>query len=173
MLEFEKLVSKYNPMLHMFVNRTFVSGYEKEDLLQEALMVLHQASVDFDKSRGAKFSTYLYVRLRNHMANLIKTSKDLFLVDNTDTIIESIESPYDNEIMEDVEFIRKSEMLIIEKLHEIPRGYITLWLTYEGLTQEEVALKEGISQQRVAYLHKRNLSRLKDIFIDKFTQNLD
>lgn len=161
---FEENVKKYNPLIYSFINKTFVQSYEKEDLYQEALIVLHEAMGEFDKDKGVKFSTYLYIKLRNKMYDLIKGSRELTLVDTQSALIEGLVSP--DEVFDDDNdaYIDKVEKDLLDALLKMPRGDITYLIIYGGLTQNKVAEIKGISQQRVQYLHKRNLKKLKELF---------
>lgn len=162
MVKFEDYVKKYNNLIYDFVNKTYVDGYDNNDLYQECLMVLDSALKDYKDDLGVKFSTYLYVRLRNRMYDLIRSSRKLVLVDNNDTLIDTIESHYsDYTEINDKNNENLMKHIVNILTDEIDRGYITLLIVNDGLTQKEIADLEGISQQRVAYLHKRNIKALR------------
>lgn len=48
-----------------------ISGYEFEDLMQEAMMVLFETIKLFDESYNVKINTFFYLRLRNRFASLL------------------------------------------------------------------------------------------------------
>lgn len=162
---FEAFVAQYNPMMYKFINNTFVSGYEREDLYQEALMVLYTTIQNFDETKGAAFSTYLYTNLRNMFVNLIRkhskdTNVDLVFVDNNSSIIMNELYNENKESVEDYGRI----ITISNELLKMNRGEITYLHYVVGLTQVEIAEMEGISKQRVNYINNRNIKNLKELY---------
>lgn len=164
-LIFDDFVKKYDGMIHSFINRTYVDGYTKDDLYQELLMVLNDSITDFDPNNNAKFSTYLYIRFRNRMYDLIRKNKKLNVISPDSEIVDSIESHYKDDYEVYDKFVDEFSDVILETLDkELKRGYITKMIVFDGFTQVDIAKVEGISQQRVAYLHKRNIKYLKNKF---------
>jgi RNA polymerase sigma factor (sigma-70 family) len=162
---FEKLVEKYDKLINKVVGRVFISGYDKEDLKQECLLVLHNCNKTFDNSRNVSFITYFYTSVINNMYDLIRKSKrtkvpNLIYVDYDNELLMQMIDPNDVFSEED-DFVVND---IIIALDSMDRGIITKMIYLDGLTQREVAKKENISEQRVHYLNKRNISKLKEIF---------
>lgn len=160
---FEKYVEQYTPLFHKMINGRFITSYTKEDLIQECYMVLFNVMKTFDESKGAAFMTYLYTALRNHIVNLISQNNrektvDLIYVDNNSAVImnELYKDNFDS--IDNADFLKQ----IAEFLHTIPRGEITYLHHFVGITQQEIADMEGITRQRVNYLNKRNIDKLKE-----------
>src|SRR5438876_8767437 len=51
------------------------AGLEIEDLVQEALLKLHQRAGDYDPARGGAFSTFAWTVMRGHLWNLLDRAR--------------------------------------------------------------------------------------------------
>lgn len=162
-LDFENAVKKYHNLMMSFVMKFNIPNYDKDDLYQEALMVLHKTMTKFDKSKGVKFSTYLYTNLSNAFYDLLKNNvkHKVVVKDIDDNIFKDISSDY-----EDDEFYNtyKEDVvgIALEILKEMPRGDITIDLTINNMIQADVAAKYKVSQQVISKVNKRNLNYLKE-----------
>jgi len=70
----EKMLKRYLPMVHHIVSRYRFSMIEKEDLLQEGLLGLYVALLQYDDSYGIKFSSFAYICILRKVLNAIKQS---------------------------------------------------------------------------------------------------
>lgn len=69
----EKLYTKYRPVVLSIARRFFLSGGETEDLVQEGMCGLYSAVTGF-KSGGVSFMTYAYRCIRNRIVDAVKKS---------------------------------------------------------------------------------------------------
>lgn len=70
-MDYEQLESTWTPLLNRFVRLGRPrSGMEPDDLRQELRIVLVNCWHRFDPNRGAKFGTYLYRSMLNHVLKL-------------------------------------------------------------------------------------------------------
>ena len=162
---FEKLANQYEKLIQKVIRRVFISGYDRDDLKQECLLVLHHCNQTFDEKRKVSFITYFYTSVVNTMYDLIRKSKrtkvpNLIYVDYDDELLMKILDITEEDETDDN--LIANDMLIA--LQYIPRGNITKMIYIDGLTQREVANIENISEQRVHYLNKRNIKKLQSIF---------
>jgi RNA polymerase sigma factor (sigma-70 family) len=156
---FDELSAEFTPMIKSIIRDKFIDNYSKEDLIQECLIVLHNCNQSFDASHKTKFSTYFHTVATNRMYDLIrevnrsKRPKYIYAQELLDSLNDE-DDPSDN-----------SDMLepILTHLKDIPRGDITYDIYIKGKTMEEVAKENGISKQRVHFLNKRNLEKLREI----------
>jgi RNA polymerase sigma factor (sigma-70 family) len=81
---FNQFWSAYERMIYRLVHRYARNGYEREELLQESRIVLWQTILDYDPSRGTKFSTLLYTRLVHAMLEWIRNNRYLCVVSQCD-----------------------------------------------------------------------------------------
>ena len=164
---FDELVKQYHPMLLKLIKNKFVDGYDKDDLYQECLMVMDKCNKDYDEEKNIKFSTYLYASIKNKLFDLIKhVNRDkipsLVFIDDQDlALIGEVLSEDPSDYSE--EDINNLFSKITTELLKMERGYITYMIYVGGLTVKTIADMEHISLQRVKFLNKRNIEKLKKI----------
>lgn len=71
----QTLLEKYTPLVKSVAARFFLSGGEREDLVQEGMVGLCSAIHTFDSANGANFSTYAYACVRNAVADAVKKTR--------------------------------------------------------------------------------------------------
>ena len=79
----EKIFFSFIPYINLLVSKFNISGYDREDLIQECYIVLHQA---INKYKGCKtFISYVTKALKNNMIYLLRKSTKIqySLIDNT------------------------------------------------------------------------------------------
>ena len=164
--KFEEHVERYNPLMYSIINKTFIDGYDRDDLYQESLMILHNCLNDFDETKGVKFTTFLYTSLTNRMTDLLRTTNRgkrpeiVYLRDDSRVILDIVANNEDTEdSVEQLELVND----ITNKLLELPRGYITYLIYIGGMSMEEIGNMEGISKQRVSYINKRNIKQVREM----------
>lgn len=120
---------------------------EFDDLESQGWLIVTEQIGEYDKSRGASMSTFLYSRLRGHLSMYIKRKllKELNmngLRDHSEYHEVSIPSCED----------RVEARIQIEEMVEASSGVAkdVLLLMLKGYNQSEVAEHLGISRQRVA-----------------------
>ena len=69
----EKLYTKYKPIVLSIARRFFLSGGETEDLVQEGMCGLYSAVMSFKPENGG-FSTYAHRCIRNRIVDAVKKS---------------------------------------------------------------------------------------------------
>ena len=69
---FEYLDNKYKPLMHKFINKYRIPGYEKDDLLQELRLTLLNAQKLFKPEKGVKFMTYLHKAFDSKMKHVYR-----------------------------------------------------------------------------------------------------
>lgn len=158
---FDLLAQEFTPIILSLIRDKFVENYTRDDLFQECLIVLNNCNKTFDPIHKTRFSTYFYLAAKHRLYDLIrevnreKRPKYVY-GDEIFNILQGEDLPSEQEtnILEE----------IIEELSKLPRGDITKRIYLEGHTLEKIAEEEGISKQRVHFLNKRNLKKLKEIF---------
>lgn len=167
--DFELLEKKYSRLIYKFLSNKSISGYEKEDLYQECLMVLDSANKTYDPSLGVQFITFFYINMRNRISNIIRDQggekrPNIIFVDVDSALL--LNTPSDEDIEEDHEKL-KIFATILHELLTYPRGDITYKIYVMGMTANEVADDEGVSKQRISFLNKRNLKKLNTFLKEK------
>lgn len=71
---FTILFRKYYPIVRKCRREYYFRGYDKEDLDQEARLVLYHSACRFDPTRNASFGTFYRLSLRHRYFDLIRTT---------------------------------------------------------------------------------------------------
>ncbi len=71
---FDLLASQYERFIKKKIHK-FNLAYEKEDLVQEGLILLHKSALIFDESRGKTFTRFFEMNLERLFISRIKTLK--------------------------------------------------------------------------------------------------
>lgn len=69
---FEELVEICRPITYGVTKRYYLPGYEKEDFLQEARIVLVSSTQNWQRDRGMPFLQYYHMQLLNHLNMLVR-----------------------------------------------------------------------------------------------------
>lgn len=72
-LAMQEIVNSYKGLLRSVANRFFLVGGDKDDLMQEAMLGLFYAVLNFDESKGA-FPAFVKVCVTRNVVNAVKKS---------------------------------------------------------------------------------------------------
>src|SRR5262245_31343776 len=138
----------------------FRAGLEVEDLVQEAMLKLHQRAADYDPSRGA-FSTFAWTVMRGHLWNLLDRTppRDRSGHDAEEDVLAGLTEPERGEPLD-----REDLGRLLSCLGERQRRVVEMRFGLaDGVsrTQEEIAAGLGVSFQRVQQILGDALSRLR------------
>jgi len=141
---------------YKFCKKYHISGYNFEDLLQEARMELHSTLVVYDKNKGASLNTYYYHRLRQRLQNLLNMAKAKKNKYNhfehasfNDELITSLVSD-DTESPEQLVLKQEREKELVDMVnavHPLLRDIIIL--RFQGHTNAYIAQKYEVSTQTI------------------------
>ena len=149
MLELEPII--YYQLHRLGLFKRFYSY--RDDFLQEGRMGIWKALQTYDPDKGAKLTTYVNVVVRNHILNYVRSMK---LYENSRNI------PFDEELfLVDFEPIENMEELINDYGVENHKKMLADYFI-EGMTQQEVANANGVSQQWVSNVITKFRERLKE-----------
>ena len=70
----EYLINKYRNLVNLKVNRYFIIGAEREDIVQEGLIGLFKAIKNFNTSKQNSFKTFASLCIERQLITAIKTS---------------------------------------------------------------------------------------------------
>lgn len=152
----EEQITQLEPIIYYQLHR--LNLYKRfqsfrDDFLQEGRLAIWTALNNFDASRGAKLTTYVNVVVRNYLLNYVRSMK---LYENERNI------PFDEEqYLVDFDPIENMDELIQDYGADAHRVLLTDYFI-EGLTQQEVANKNGVSQQWVSNVVSKFRERLKE-----------
>ena len=135
----DELLEKWEPKVQKFLQTTFVTGMDREDIAQELRIAIIKAADHYDDSKGVIFHTYLHTVMVNTLRTLISKAQKTKNVNITYSIdgMDVNDNPQGflpNEIANSladesaVEFVNKIELMDI--------------ITRSGLTQQELNFLE-------------------------------
>ena len=116
------LLNKYKPLVNNKVNKYFIIGAEKEDIIQEGMIGIYKAIKSFDIEKQNTFKTFANICIERQLITAIKTSTrqkhmplntcislNTAAYSNEDDSIELLET-YNNQTIEDpLETMMKKE----------------------------------------------------------------
>lgn len=151
----DEQIAKLEPIIYFQLHRLnlFKRFYAyRDDFLQEGRMAIWHALKNFDDSRGAKLTTYVNVVVRNYLLNYVRSMK---MYQNERNI------PFDEDLfLVDFEPIQNMEELIDDYGTDSHKNILKDYFI-EGLTQQETADKNSVSQQWVSTVISKFRERLK------------
>lgn len=151
----EEQIKQLEPIIYYQLHRLNLFkrfSSHREDFLQEGRTAIWVALNNYDKSRGAKLTTYVNVVVRNYLLNYVRSMK---LYENERNI------PFDEDAyLVDFDPIENIEQLIND-YGKREHKHILYDYFVESLTQQEVADKNGVSQQWVSNIVSRFRKDLK------------
>lgn len=127
---------------------------DRDELVSEALYGLTKAATKYDSSRNAKFATYAKISIDSDIIDLLRANKRKQQIRNTveltDIIQSSKEASYEHENIDIL-------LDIDTKLSKMKSTHRDIFNDFyiEGLTQEEIAAKNNMSQPNVYKILKR------------------
>lgn len=156
----EKIFFSFIPYINLLVSKFNISGYDREDLIQECYIVLHQA---INKYKGRKtFISYVTKALKNNMIYLLRKSTKIqySLIDNM------LEDPNNLEIdilnILDIEHLSKSLKHLSPKELKIIKDYY-----FNDITLISISKKLDEKYITTAKTKDRAISKLKSLMNNK------
>lgn len=150
----EALIVAYRPLVFWLARRFSLDEGTAKDLLQEGMLALIKAVDAYDVSRGNKFTTYAFYRIRGHMINFLERSEK--------------RAPYPVDMEEEI--AQPGECVAVEwrLLLEEAMGALTLKerdiiqaLLVEGKKAGDVARDTAIDVSHVYRIRRKALARLR------------
>jgi len=170
----DNLITQWEPKIQGLVNKYYVSGMDKDDLIQELRMVLMRCAEKYDSSKStATFHTYVHRGMINTLITLInKATKRPEVVSFDKTFISATENDQNpNELqkaLEDPNSEDFSNLLLLDDIlseeNEIfsEKEKVFISSRVDGLTMEEISEDLGESSYRV----RQNLKDRLKAYLD-------
>lgn len=159
----EYMMQKYGALVKKEVRTVFLIGAEAEDLTQEGMIGLFKAIRDYEPDKGAGFSTFATICVRNQIKSAISASNrkkhtplntyiSIYAEINEDGIpLLELESHREDSNPEDLVIAkeRKSDLMkkIESELSKYEKKVIDLYL--EGLSYSDIAQKLGKTEKSI------------------------
>lgn len=169
--DYDSLIKKYEPMIHYMMKKIIFDQNEYDDLFNIGRLGIYNAALNFDWSKGFKFSTYvgkaIYLNILDYIRKKTNNKNKM-----QDADIEFIKTIKDNNKHNNPEYYIHMEELnsIFSNIKSIvtETEYLYIYLSfYENKTQTEIANMFGITQVAVSRVMRKGLSKVKEILIKK------
>ena len=166
----EELLSRYANMVKSCARGFFLLGGETEDLIQEGMVGLYAAIVDYrDKEDGSSFKNFAYMCVKRRIIDAVKrasSKKNSPLNDGVSAeevdgwLIYSSFNPEDSLILSDERRELRQEMVRVLSDFE----YKVFSLYMEGMSGAQICEATGKSEKSVSNALQRSKSKLQEVF---------
>ena len=166
----EELLSRYANMVKSCARGFFLIGGEAEDLIQEGMVGLYAAIVDYrDKEDGSSFKNFAYMCVKRRIIDAVKrasSKKNSPLNDGVSAeevdgwLIYSAFNPEDSLILSDERREFKQEMIRVLSDFE----YKVFSLYMEGMSGAEICAATGKTEKSVSNALQRSKAKLQEVF---------
>lgn len=152
---FEEIAGRYAGLLECIASGFKVDGFDMNDLMQEALLVLYSVCRTYDEKNGASFKNYLSVCAKRRFISIlrrqnsqVKKTAGVVSYESLDNICER-EDPRQNPEQRVYDRERFKELLerLQNELSDMERNVLTLRVA--GMSYSQIAEKLGISEKSV------------------------
>ncbi|MBQ5929315.1 MAG: sigma-70 family RNA polymerase sigma factor [Clostridia bacterium] len=166
----EELLSRYANMVKSCARGFFLIGGEAEDLIQEGMVGLYAAIVDYrDKEDGSSFKNFAYMCVKRRIIDAVKrasSKKNSPLNDGVSAeevdgwLIYSAFNPEDSLILSDERRELKQEMIRV--LSDFEYKVFTLYM--EGMSGAQICEATGKTEKSVSNALQRSKTKLQEVF---------
>jgi RNA polymerase sigma-70 factor, ECF subfamily len=167
---FQKLISKYHPIIYRFLMGITEDEHLAEDLTQDTFLKIIRNIEKFDIYGKAKFSTYLITVAKNCYIDHIRKTKgirlDLYNVDDFENL--NTEKNIEDIVLDRLNMIEINSSL--ERLTEEQR--IVIKLKYiEGLTLKEIGDLLNVEPKTVKSRIHNGIVKLRQLLKERGVRN--
>ena len=74
---YERVLQRIDPLLCKMASKTYMPGYNFDDIKQELIVIAVEGVNAFDPKKNVKLSTFLHIHLRNKLISKIKSVNKL------------------------------------------------------------------------------------------------
>ncbi|GEQ61081.1 DNA-directed RNA polymerase specialized sigma subunit [Vagococcus lutrae] len=171
---FSELFQQYTPIVSNFFHHYYVRGFDWEDWVQEANIVLHLAIQDYNEFFGIHFSAYYKILLKRHLFSLIRRDNAKKRRSNQELL--SIHSLYENDKVRrlmsdsvdldaiDQVIINETIKNMIEKLDKFDQEIFCAYL--QGNTLKQISGKYDCSIYKATQILKKIKTRMITLLRD-------
>ena len=155
-----QLVEAYGPLLHGWLGRAGVPADDRDDLVQEVLMVVVSRVAEFDRRGAGAFRAWLRAVLANHVRKFFRDRPAMLALDPDELVSDEsvLAKSWDRE---HDEFLAARAMRLVEGDFAPATWQAFRRQVFEGRAAEEVAAELGMSVNSALLAKSRVLKRLR------------
>jgi RNA polymerase sigma factor (sigma-70 family) len=151
------IIKSAEPIIYYHMHRTkfwdIFPNY-RDDFLQEGRMAVWEATKKYNGK--TLFSTFAHTLVRNNLYNYVNKMK-LFKERNLTIPLNELE-------VESHESVDQEDFFILDYMEKDPNTAILVDYFVSGFSQEETALRQGISQQRVSQIVREFQTDMREVY---------
>ena len=165
----EELANTFKPFIINLCKKTFLNGYEFEDIQNECYKSLFKALNKYNPEKQ-RFVAYAAISIKNSIANLIRTSNRRDKTDSKSilTLSDSLENTlaYDLEFVEDMLFKEVMSLKVREVIERLATEEKELikYVYLKNRTLKEYSKQAEISYSKAVRVRNRTFEKLRVIF---------
>lgn len=161
----EELILMYRPLVFWIAKKFKISGSSYPDLIQEGMMALIKAVDCYDYTRGYRFTTYSYHRVRGQMINFLQRKEARAPVP-VDFFEQDLADPFTPELLDSILDLKEGMASL-----PVREARIVSDLVMQGKSARDVANSESLDISHVYRLKRKALGLLRDwLFPDTTTE---
>lgn len=168
---FDELLSRFEPLMLKHVNSYHIPRIEKQDCMQEARLVLHQAVQKYTCGKGTSFASYYKRALVNRLRSILRKETAQKKIPLDMTYSKDKEEYFDEIYLADrwTYYSPEAELLLKEELARSykkfsPYEQLVLYFLLRGRSVEEIAKYTQTSETQVLSAMNRTKRKIKRIF---------
>lgn len=155
--EVDLIIKSAEPIIYYHMHRTkfwdIFPNY-RDDMLQEGRMAVWEATKKYNGK--TLFSTFAHTLVRNNLYNYVNKMK-LFKERNLTIPLNEFE-------VESHESVDQEDFFIVDYMDKDPNTNILKDYFVEGFSQEETAMRNGLSQQRVSQIVREFQTDMREVY---------
>ncbi|PRY82363.1 sigma-70 family RNA polymerase sigma factor [Alkalibacterium olivapovliticus] len=169
---FSVLLERCQPIIRRTTFRRYIKGYDREDLYQEACVVLVEASQKYDFSKGMSFNQYACLCIDNHFHRLIRWNNAMKRQSIRDALsLEGVMEDNGYQLAGHSNVVQPEDRPIIEETAE---EYFTCLSSFEkevclycymGYSYDDIAEKLNCSRNKVLNAKHRCTEKYRKFFL--------
>jgi RNA polymerase sigma factor (sigma-70 family) len=153
------IIKTAEPIIYHHLHKTHfwdIFPNYRDDFLQEGRMAIWEATKKYNGR--VLFSTFAHTLVRNTLYNYVNKMK-LFKEKN-------LTIPLTESLIESTETVDQDDFFIVDAMEKDPNGSILTDYFVLGFSQEEVANRNGLSQQRVSQIVSQFRAEMREEYDD-------
>ncbi len=164
-----EIFSAYKGLVLSFANKFYIVGGDKDDLLQEGMLGLYFAVIDYDENKGS-FPAFVKLCVARRIIKAVKESgaqknkplADYLEIDSAEQITDE-NTPFENLVKK--EFSQKYNKIVQEKLTPLENQVCTLFA--EGYSYDDISVKLHKSYKAVDGALQRARKKLQTYLFEE------
>lgn len=171
-IAFQVLLERCQPLIKRAISKRYIKGYDREDLYQEACVVLVEASQNYDFTKGMSFNQYACLCIDNHFQRLIRWNNAMKRKSTRDALsLDGVMEENGFQLAGPVHIVQPEDRpIIVETIDE----YITCLSSFEkkvclncylGYSYDDIAIRLSCDRKKVLNAKHRCTEKFRNFFL--------